>query len=317
MKKILTIILLAVSGISAATTYTLDTMIDAGLKNSYSIRQKAIMIMNRGENLSTAYWELLPSADITAARNNNDGQYHTTGSLNFNKTISLTEPTLFNLKQARLDKEIAQLSWLNSKKEFVFNIYSSWLDLAELNREIEIQTQNMAVLKKISEQTDLQQKLGQRTLYDYRQSEINFINAELVLTELKNRFASKRAAMFNLVKLQDDGSELDFSLQIAGKNSPQVPEAKKSNIALEQLRFELRKSKTEKLQQKLGLLPYLYVSGRYEQKSRNNDILDFENYEDSYSLSAGFSWSLWSPWTKASSYTRIANNLTLKQWELE
>jgi outer membrane protein TolC len=49
----------------------------------------------------------------------------------------------------------------------------------------------------------------------------------------------------------------------------------------------------------------------------NNDILAFGDYEDSYTLSIGLSWSLWTPWTKANSYSQVRNSLMLKQWQYD
>ena len=84
-----------------------------------------------------------------------------------------------------------------------------------------------------------------------------------------------------------------------------------------QLKKDMRKSQLTKLQQKIGLLPTVFVSGSYNQHSMNNDVLAFADYEDSYTLSLGVSWSLWTPFTKGRSYAQVCNSLTLKEWALE
>jgi len=317
MKRYLTIIMLMASVIISAKEYTLEQFIEAGLNNSYSIRQKEIMLNNADLSIRSATWNLLPSADVAFSRVNHDEIYSSHGSLSIARSLSLNEPTLFNYKQAKLDKDIARLDWQQTKKELVYNIYSAWLDISQIQKEIVIRTENLAVLQKIKEQSVLQMQLGQRTSYDVNQSEINVINAELSIADLNNQLTQMRANLFNQVKLQDDGSAFAETDTILPDLKLDGPTLETEPFLIARLKEDMRKSKLDKLQQKIGLLPSLYVSGSYEQNSVNNDVLSFKDYEDSYTLSLGVSWSLWTPWTKGSNYAQVRNSLTLKQWQLE
>jgi outer membrane protein len=317
MKRYLIILLLSISGLLMAGQYTLEDLIQAGLNNSYSLRQKNIMLRNSDLNIRSATFGLLPSVDVSASRTNTDGNYSSQGSLNIARSLTLTEPSFFNYKSAKLDKTIAQLDWQQAKKQLVYDIYSNWLDIAQTQKEIVIQNENLAVLQSIKDQADLQQRLGRRTSYDVNQTEINVINSQLAIASLRNQLTTQRATLFNLVKLQDDGSDFVFAESDAQTLNPDFSEFGAKPIALKQLQASIHKSKLDKLQSKLGLLPSLYVSGSFRESSVQNDVLDFANYDDSYTLSTGLSWSLWSPWTKGSSYAQSANSLTLKQWQLE
>jgi len=317
MKSYLTIVLLTLCSLMAAVNYTLDDLINAGLDNAYSVRQKEIMLKNSKLGARAAAWNLLPSADVSARRTNTDGTYSNRASLEFARTLSLTEPAYFNYRNAALNKSIASLDVLQARKQMAFNIYVYWLEIAQLQKEIIIQNENLAILRRVKEQTTLQQNLGQRTIYDVSQSEINVINAELAISNLQNQLAGKKAELFNLVKLPAQDAELLYSEADSTIIKISFAINGESTLPLEQLRQSIRQTKLDKLQSKLGLLPSLYVSGSYSQYSVTDDLLAFEDYEDSYTLAAGFSWSLWTPFTKGSSYAQTANSLMLKQWQLD
>lgn len=317
MKRYLIITLMLITGISAVRSYTLEDMIDAGLNNSYGIRQKQIMLKNADLSVTSAAWNLLPDADANFRRTNTDENYYNNGSFTVSRSLTLNEPTVFNYKQARLDKTIAKLDWQQTRKEIVYGILSSWLDIAQLQKEISIRTVNLAVLTRIKEQSTLQQRLGQRTSFDVNQSDINVINAQLTINDLKNQLAAKRADLFNQVKLRDDGSELEIVEDSLAVFSLDFSNDSDEPILLKKLKQDMHKTQMDKLQQKIGLLPTLSVSGSYSQYSITQDVLDFDNYDDSYTLSLNMSWSLWSPFTKGSNYAQIRNSLTLKQWQYE
>lgn len=317
MKRYLFAVLLMAAIALYAKEYTLEQFIEAGLNNSYSMRQQEIMLKNASLSVRSATWNLLPSADVAFSRVNNEEKYSSNGSLTFARSLTLNEPTLFNYKQSRLDKDIARLDWQQTRKELAYDIFAAWLDISQLQKNIAIRTANLIVLRRIKEQSDLQMQLGQRTLYEVNQSEINVINAELAIADLSNQLVRLRANLFNKVKLEDDGSAFALTDTTLTSTLPAAPVLETEPLLLTKLKTDLRKSKLDKLQSKIGLLPSLYVSGRYEQYSVTNDVLKFEDYEDSYTLSLGVSWSLWTPFTKGSNYAQVRNSLMLKEWALE
>ncbi|MBM4400285.1 MAG: TolC family protein, partial [Candidatus Cloacimonetes bacterium] len=173
MKSYFIISLMLLTGLLAARQYTLDDFIKAAINNSYSIRQKEILRQNADLNVGIAGWNLLPSADISSARTNQDGNYRNKASLEIARSISLNEPSVFDLYQAKLDKDIAELDWQQTRKETIYSIYSAWIDIAQIQKEVAIRTENLKVLRKIKEQAELQKSLGQRTTYDVKQADIN------------------------------------------------------------------------------------------------------------------------------------------------
>jgi outer membrane protein TolC len=289
----------------------------AGLNNAYSIRQKTVMQNNADLGARAAVWNLLPSADINASRSNTDGRYSNSGSIEFSRSLTLNDPAYFNYRQAGLDKSMAHLDWQQARKELVFNIYSAWLDINQTAKDISIQQENLTVLRKIRDQANLLKELGQRTSYDVTQTDINTINAELAIAQLQNQLAKQRADLLNLVKIKDNGEPLE-EISIDTTNlTLDFSNAREETYLLTKFKQDIHKSQLDKLEQKIGLFPSVYVSGRYNYHSVNNDILKFADYEDTYTLSVGLSWSLWSPFTKGSYYGQIRNSLLLKQWQYD
>jgi outer membrane protein len=317
MKRYFVLSLLLITGLLSAKTITLENLIETGLNNAYSVRQNEIMLKNADLSVRSATWGLLPSADVSASRSNTDGRYSSSGSLAFAKTLTLNEPTYFNYKQAGLDKTIARLDWQQAKKELVYSIYSAWLDINQTRKEIAIQTENLSVLQRIKEQSVMQKQLGQRTSFDVSQTDINVINAELVIAELTNQLAKQRADLFNQIKLKDNGEELEEAVITTTDLNLDFSKSTEQTYLMTKLKEDMRKTQLDKLEQKIGLFPSLVLAGRYDQHSVNNDVLKFADYEDSYTLSIGLSWSLWTPWTKGSNYSQIRNNLLLKQWQYD
>jgi len=301
----------------SAKPISLENLIEAGLNSAYSVRQKEIMLNNADLSIRSATWNLLPSADVSANRSNTDGIYSSNGKFQIAKTLTLNEPTYFNYKQARLDKTIAKLDWQQAKKELVYGIYSAWLDINQTQKEIAIQTANLSVLQRIKEQAVMQKQLGQRTSYDVSQTDINAINAELVIADLRNQLAKQRADLFKQIKLKDNGEELEEAIITTTALNLDFTQSSQQTFIINKLKEDMSKTQLDKLEQKIGLLPSVVLSGRYDQHSVNNDVLKFADYEDSYTLSLGLSWSLWTPWTKGSNYAQIRNSLLLKQWQYD
>jgi len=317
MKRYFVLSLLLITGMLSAKPISLENLIEAGLNSAYSVRQKEIMLNNADLSIRSATWNLLPSADVSANRSNTDGIYSSNGKFQIAKTLTLNEPTYFNYKQARLDKTIAKLDWQQAKKELVYGIYSAWLDINQTQKEIAIQTANLSVLQRIKEQAVMQKQLGQRTSYDVSQTDINAINAELVIADLRNQLAKQRADLFKQIKLKDNGEELEEAIITTTALNLDFTQSSQQTFIINKLKEDMSKTQLDKLEQKIGLLPSVVLSGRYDQHSVNNDVLKFADYEDSYTLSLGLSWSLWTPWTKGSNYAQIRNSLLLKQWQYD
>ncbi len=317
MKRYFILSLLLITGLLSAKTLTLQNLLEAGMNNSYSIRQKEILLKNANLSVRSAAWDLMPSADISASRTNKDEVYTNNGSIVISKSVAINDPTFFNYWQAKMDKTIAILDQQQARKELVYAIYSAWLDINQTRKEITIRTENLSVLQKIKEQTVLQKQLGNRTAFDVSQNDINVINAQLAIAELTNKLAKQRADLFNQLKLQDNGEEIESSPEVTAELSLDFTRPKTESFPLMKLKEDMYKTQLDKVQQKSRLFPSLVFSGNYNQHSVNNDILKFGDYEDSYTLSAGLSWSLWSPWTKGSSYAQMKNSLLLKQWQYE
>ncbi|HNX01378.1 MAG TPA: hypothetical protein PKK33_08440, partial [Candidatus Cloacimonadota bacterium] len=72
MKRYL-IFLFLLSGLLWAQEYTLDQLIQTGLKNSTTIKTKAIQTDNAKSSLRSAYYDMLPEADVSLSSSTSKG----------------------------------------------------------------------------------------------------------------------------------------------------------------------------------------------------------------------------------------------------
>ncbi len=317
MRRFALISFIILLGTLSAREYTLNELMQAGMENAYAIKQKSILRKNADLGLRTATWDLLPSADISYNRTNRDGTHTSSASFALSKTLTLNEPTYFNYRNAQLDKEIANLDWQQAKKEIAYRFYLDWLALIQKEREIAIQTENLRVQQQTTAQTRMLFRLGQRTAYDVSQSEITELNSSLAIQDLQNQLTKQRRQFFSDLRLQDMGYPFAEAEAIKPDTTAVFALAEVLPYYLHKLRMEIRKSELNKRQQQLGLFPTLSAQFSYDYSSRKNKVLDFEKYDDGYTLGLMVNWSLWSIWQKGNKYAQTMNTLQLKRWEQE
>jgi len=317
MRKICIIIMALLAGMVWAKDYTLDDLIQAGLNNAYSLRQKAILLQNANLDVNTATLNLLPELTTSASRSDVDGTYRNKASLNISKTLTLNEPNYFNYRTSLLSRSQAQMDISQTKKELVVNVYKNWLSIIEKQKELAIRQENLKVLNRTKEQTVLQQSLGQKTSLDVNQADINLINAQLTLKSLENQLASLRADLFAMLKLKDEGGDFVESEEVIPSESEALTPSEETPLLIRKLQEDLHKTRLSKLQQHIGLYPSLSLSFSYNDQSLTNDILAFDKYNDSYQISLGLSWTLSSLWEAGGRYAQTKNSLLLSEWAYE
>lgn len=301
----------------SAAEYTLDQLIQAGLNSAYTLKQQEILLQNANLDLKNSRWDMLPAAEIAAARVNNDGKLSSTGSLTISKALTLNEPTYFSYKSSQSSRKAAALSLTQTRKQLVYNIYTGWLDILQKQREMSIQLTNLEVLQQALEQSRLLQELGKLTSYEVTQNEINLINAQLTLESLKNQILNARQTLFSSLQLKDEGYEFTEGNSLQADTTLVFADPQELPLTLKQLKEEIYQTRLNEVQQHIAIYPSLRLSGSYVLGSTRNEVFKFGDYADTYSLSLNLSWSLWSPWQKGNSYSRIKNTLLMQEWQLD
>ncbi len=377
MRKHIFLILLLMAGLISlySKPLSLDELIKAGLDNAYSLKEKEILVTNSRLGVKSAAWDFLPSADVSACRENEDGEYSSSGKLEIAKDIELEDSDYFNYQQAQLDKSIADLNWQQTRKEIVFQIYSAWLDWSKTTQEEKIlreYEEKLVTIKRdfekaqsplLDDKKDLEAQSAAKMdsleasdkeagtsgkkldivrnrykmiqgrlanvndsisfvstklntiFYNLLQNDVSKTKVDLEKAERVNALKKQRAELFNLIGLTDKGEDIEIASTLLDPSFT-FKQSSKESLFITKSNTDLRKAQLELLQKKIGLYPTLKLSGNYGQSSENNDIFKFADYDKSYTFSMGLSWSLWSPWTKASNYSQLRNEVFLKELEL-
>jgi outer membrane protein len=322
MKRCL-LLLLLLGGLLWAQDYTLEQLIQTGLSNSTTIKAKAIQTDNAKSSLKSAYYDILPNADVSLSQTDNNGVIIKSGSLSIYKSLSLNEPTLFNLKQSMYDNKTAQLSFEQTKKQYVYDIFADYLDILAAVKTVDIHQANVSLQDRIFTDTKIQYQQGRKSAFDLNQADINRINSQIDLQNAQNNMNNLRQALFTLLVVNDQGyqfAEPELSLPMVDTlNTNIIPhlDADVSPLMVRMQELQLKKDKLSLSQQKINYLPTLTAAYSYTDRSVNNKPFDFQAYDDSYTISLTASYSLWNLFRHGEDYHRYKNSVKLAELDLQ
>jgi outer membrane protein len=323
---------LLLGGLLWAQQYTLDQLIQTGLSNATAIKAKAIQTDNAKSSLHSAYYDILPDADVhfsnsdafsTGAPDLRDKGITTkSGSFTLSKSLSLNEPTVFNLKQSIYNDKSAKLDFEQTKKQYVYDVFASYLDILSAVKTVSIQEANVALQERIFTDTQIQYEQGRKSAFDLNQADINRINSQIDLQNAQNNVSNLRQALFTKLLVDDQGypfteEALDLPVVDTLVNAPIPPmEAKTSPLTIRMQELQIKADKLSLTQQKINYLPTITAAYNYADVSINNRPFNFKSYDDSYTLSLTASYSLWNIFRHGEEYYRYKNAVKLSELNL-
>lgn len=227
MKKvsIFYILVLFVLNIQAYQNNKLD------LKSSIKIAlQKNVMLKQAQNNLEgnksdilTSYGNLLPqvsvSSNISWSRTEDEGGVITIGGITIPLPPTSTESrsysvslnsslTLFDglsnfaaISQSKLNYESNKFKLERLKQDIVFQTIAKYLTVMKSKKLLNVQEENLKWNKKSLETILERNKLGQVTLADVYQQQVNYGNAELLLVQSKNNFENAKNDLLSFLNL--------------------------------------------------------------------------------------------------------------------
>jgi len=326
-QKTIMILLLVIPIILTAQTYDLDELIGKGLENSYDIRESATDLQNSGSYLTSAWLGLLPTARVRVSSVNQklnivdasgvvtetERDWYNSAGFSLSKTISLNEPSYYDIRTTILSKRNAGLSHDDMRRSVAFNVFSSYLYVLETQKNLLIQRENLELQEKIHAQIQVQYETGEKSLLELKQSEISLIDYEIAVNEAENTLIQKRQDLFSYLNLEDSGYELS-------EPEFQIRETEldyQENNRLYQKRNLLKSSKLSNFQQLMDFLPTLSLGYQYNSDSVDEELTKFDTYEDSYTLSLTASYSIFDIFSKRESYLRSKRNIRLQELDLQ
>ncbi len=314
MKKILLLFLL-LPIFCFAEQYYLDELIEQGLERSVEMQKEISSYKNSKSSLQSSYLEILPYASVTASKSKNiEEDWNRTSGFSLTKNIYFNEPTYFNIKQSLIDKQNSELALQEATKQIVFNIVSMYLSVLESQKSLEIHTENLKLQNKIYSQILAQFESGEKSILDLKQSEIDLIDYEIAVNEAENNLSKLRKDLFSYLNVQDE--EYDFA-------EPEFEEIEselnfQNNLNMTILKNELKSSKLSLFQTKLNFFPTLSFSYSYNFSNADNEaFFDFDEYDDSQTISLNASYSIFDLLDKRESFSRTARNFKIQKLSFE
>ena len=326
MIKNITIVLIVILFVSlSAEQYSLDELIETGLSQSYNIKEAKTSLSSSKSSYRSSWYGLLPYSSINYSNINSEQfvdetttkterKWVESASLSLSKSISLNEPSYYNIRTSLYSLKNSELSYEDSRRSIAYTIFSSYLYVLEAQKSLEINQENLKLQQRIHDQIRVQYETGEKSLLDLKQSEITLIDYEIAVNESSNNLVQQRRDLFTYLNMEDEGFDLiepefveygDFDLTFY------------SNNTLLQKKNSLKSSKLSHFQTTMNFLPTLTFGYSYGASSPGDDIHDYSNYNDSYTFSLTASYDIFDIFSKYESYVRSRNNLKLQKLDYQ
>lgn len=316
MKRLL-ILLMVLPLMLVAQEYGLDEMIQHGLDNSWSAQQSKLSYESSASNLSSATWNLLPDADLGLRLNqdlHNQGPgADLTSAFNFSvsKTISLNDPAWFNYRQAKINKQKADVSYQTSVSAYAYEVFNAYIKVLRQQKQLLSLQENLAIQTRVWEQAKVLKQLGKNTDFDVKQSEIAVMNSQISIIQLENTIREDRQALFALVQMEDEGYELADLQPDEDYEIPALEPETTSEVQM--LRAEIASAKLNKTQSTLDYFPRLTLGYGFS-RNISGDNFEFDRYSTTHNVYLNLSYSLWNHFKQGNSATR--SNIAYRMAEL-
>lgn len=294
-KKSIWFVLILMCSVVYAQTYQLEELIDLGLKNSYQMKNSYLNRVLSDESFNQSLSQILPEASYNYSYTNN-GNFDTdihNSAFSLSKSIYLNDPTYFSIEKSIKSKEIAYLEFKDKQKEFAYTILSAYLDLLQVQKNIDLLKENIILQKRTYEQILIQYNNNKKTIYDLQSSQIDTLTARTDLLELEKSYYSKRQELFQMLNVKDQ----DYPLAEVQFEVNNVNKAYQDNYQTRINRISLSQSSLDLMQSRNNLIPSISLYGNYSYSTLQNElnqIFEPGNYDDSYSYGVRVSYPLFS-----------------------
>ncbi|HRX76483.1 MAG TPA: TolC family protein [Candidatus Cloacimonadota bacterium] len=310
MKRYL-ILILILPVFLTASEYNLDQLIEYGLAHSYQVQKDELSSQLSESSLRSAKWNLVPEAGVNAGISQDlDPVGSQSGTSSFagfeiGKTISLNDASYFNYKNAKLDRQSADLKLNQAYRDYAYEVFQDYLETLSATKRRSALEENLAIQTRVWEQSKVLLQLGKTTPFEVKQNEIAVMNSRISIMQLDNTIENSRAKLFALVQMSDEGFaladlEVDLEKSIPGFSTEQMTE-------LRLLQQELKKNELSLHQNKLDYLPKVNLSYNFSRRVSGEDF-EFDEYNSSHGLNLNLSYSLWNLFTNKESALRTKIN---------
>jgi outer membrane protein TolC len=305
--KRLTFLILLLPVFLAAAEYSLDELIQHGLKHSYTIQKNELSAASSGSSFRSAKWNLLPEVGVNAAVNKDldpvvkSNDLSSSAGISVSKTISLNDAAYFNYRNAALENQSAQLRLNEGYRSYAFGVFSAYMEALAAEKRLSSLEENLAIQTRVWEQSKVMLQLGKTTPFEVKQSEIAVMNSHISIIQLQNTISTARSKLFALVQMPDEGFPLaEVEVEI-DKALPEFTTAEVSELRL--LQNDLKRSDLSLKQSFLDKFPEVSLGYNYSRRVGGADF-DFDTYSTTHGVNLSLSYSLWNHFRNGETATR-------------
>jgi outer membrane protein TolC len=272
------------------------------------------------DELLRAYLGILPGATLSAVYSNPsrfESSYNT--SFSIGRSIALNEPTYFDIRGSRLNRQIVDLDHENLRKSFALEILRSYISIIRQERNIRIENESFNSQKRLHEQTRIQFNQGTRTIHDLQRTQLDTLSTYINLNTLNHALAKSREDLFFMIGLEDRGYPLENFEFIIHETTSNEGQARNLNVKVSELNFE--NNRLHMTQRYLSLFPSIYArfdwSTGHSSRHLDNELVSFQNYRSSSMFSVGMSYPLFNQFEQGLNYRIARRRFALTKVELE
>lgn len=292
--------------------YRLSDLIEHGLQQCYEMTAARSEERNALSQLRSSWYGLLPRLSLSAsqeAASIEEPEWSRSATLSLSKTISLNEPSYYDIRTSHLSRRNAALLLASRRQEVAFSIFSRYLYVLEYQKRLSIQERNLELQRRIHNQIQVQYETGEKSLLDLKQSAVTLIDYEVAVLEAERNLVSARRGLFSYLNLEDAGWDLEEPEFMLGDQAVEY----RDNYELQQQRNDLRSSRLLMWESRLHLIPQLSAGYSYNRSSGESGIWEFSDYSESHSLYLLLSYDLFDLPSLGESYVRSRRNLRLQE----
>ncbi len=300
-----------------AEQYTLEELIDFGLKNSYDIQQEIVNNKNSSSEFRSSIYGVLPSVTAGVEKTKyydqiiepNETDWSKSGYLRLSKSFFLNDPSLYGIHTSIYEMKNAKSSLNETRKQIAYFIFTNYLSVLELQETLEIQQNNLLLQNKIQQQIKVQYETGNKSLLELRQSEVSLIDYEISVNEASNLLSKSRKDLFSYLNIDDAG----YDFVIPDFNSISTTTEFISNNQLKQKLNSLKINKLLHFQTTMNLLPTISIGYTFAH-SDNGNVNEFSEFtRDSQALSINASWNVFGILDDFEKIIRSKRNLKIQK----
>lgn len=319
MKRLVFLILL-LPVVLAAGEYSLDDLIQYGLKNSYTIQKNELSAYSSASSFRTSKWNLLPEVGVNANVNKDldpvvaGSDVSSSAGLSVSKTISLNDAAYFSYRNAALENQSAVLRLNEGYRSYAFSVFNAYMEALAAGKRLSSLEENLAIQTRVWEQSKVMLQLGKTTPFEVKQSEIAVMNSRISILQLQNTISTARSRLFALVQMPDEGYPLrELEVEI-DKALPEFTTAQVSELQL--LQQEIKQSDLSLKQSFLSNFPEVSLGYNFSRKVGGADF-DFDTYSTSHGVNLSLSYSLWNHFRNGEMATRTKISKQMAQLSYE